>query len=337
MTFVALGDLAQTFLLSRYTADTKTRLADLTHELASGTHSDLGRKLAGDFGPLADIDAQLDRLTAYQTAAAEASLRADSLQLGLETISETGQGLVKGLLIASDTAQPAVLSSASQDAAHKLAQVVSVLNTEVGGLNIFSGAATDTPAMVAADQILASLEAAVTGLTTSQDVLNTIDAWFDTPGGGFETMAYQGSTQPSGPVRVDDGQLISFDVRADDPALRASMKSLATAALLGSGTVLSGDTAAQAELMESAAEGLLAAEGNLAALSATVGSVQNRLALSETANAAEQTLLQMARNDIVGADPYETATRLEAAQTQLETLYTITARLSRLSLVDYLR
>jgi flagellar hook-associated protein 3 FlgL len=36
-------------------------------------------------------------------------------------------------------------------------------------------------------------------------------------------------------------------------------------------------------------------------------------------------------------DPYEAATKLEAAQSQLEALYTVTARLSRLNLVDFLR
>ena len=37
------------------------------------------------------------------------------------------------------------------------------------------------------------------------------------------------------------------------------------------------------------------------------------------------------------ADPYRTATDLQAAQTRLETLYVLTARLSRLNLTEYLR
>jgi flagellar hook-associated protein 3 FlgL len=37
------------------------------------------------------------------------------------------------------------------------------------------------------------------------------------------------------------------------------------------------------------------------------------------------------------ADPYQAATELELAQTQLEAVYTLTARLSRLSLSDYLK
>ena len=53
-------------------------------------------------------------------------------------------------------------------------------------------------------------------------------------------------------------------------------------------------------------------------------------------NAAEASALQIARNGLVAADPYDTATAIQAVQTQIETLYTLTARLSRLSLTDYL-
>ncbi len=46
--------------------------------------------------------------------------------------------------------------------------------------------------------------------------------------------------------------------------------------------------------------------------------------------------MEIARTELIGADPYDTATEMEAVQGQLETLYTVTARLSRLSLADFL-
>ena len=52
---------------------------------------------------------------------------------------------------------------------------------------------------------------------------------------------------------------------------------------------------------------------------------------------ARGTALEIARNDMSAADPYETATKLQNVQLQLETHYTLTARLSRLSLTEYLR
>ena len=54
-------------------------------------------------------------------------------------------------------------------------------------------------------------------------------------------------------------------------------------------------------------------------------------------NGAETSALEIARTDILAIDPYRTATELQSTETRLETLYTLTARLSRLSLSEYLR
>lgn len=47
--------------------------------------------------------------------------------------------------------------------------------------------------------------------------------------------------------------------------------------------------------------------------------------------------LMAARNDIRVADPFETAIALEDVSARLSMLYSLTDRLSRLKLVDYLR
>jgi flagellar hook-associated protein 3 FlgL len=48
-------------------------------------------------------------------------------------------------------------------------------------------------------------------------------------------------------------------------------------------------------------------------------------------------MLETGRQSLIGADPYESATRLQETQARLEALYTITARTARLSLTEYLR
>ena len=57
----------------------------------------------------------------------------------------------------------------------------------------------------------------------------------------------------------------------------------------------------------------------------------------QSRNQAELLSLELAQSDLVGADPYRLATELEAVQTNLEMLYSITARLSRLNLTDFIR
>jgi len=64
--------------------------------------------------------------------------------------------------------------------------------------------------------------------------------------------------------------------------------------------------------------------------------LQARIDTATTRNTSEATALGIARAGLVQLDPYETATRLQHAETQLQLIYTLTARMSRLSLADYL-
>jgi flagellar hook-associated protein 3 FlgL len=72
-------------------------------------------------------------------------------------------------------------------------------------------------------------------------------------------------------------------------------------------------------------------------MAARLGTVEGQIEAASTRNNSETSSLQIARNGITGVDPYETASKLEATRQQIEMLYTLTSRISRLSLVDYLR
>ena len=67
---------------------------------------------------------------------------------------------------------------------------------------------------------------------------------------------------------------------------------------------------------------------------------QNQRLTNQIEKLAEQeaqlTSLGIIRNDMTVADPFETAVRLQEVQLQLETQFTITSRLSGLSLVNYI-
>jgi flagellar hook-associated protein 3 FlgL len=72
-------------------------------------------------------------------------------------------------------------------------------------------------------------------------------------------------------------------------------------------------------------------------LRADLGLLENAVAQADTQNTAARAALEMARNDMLGADPYATATALQDTQTRMEMLYLMTARLARLNLAEYLR
>ena len=160
-----------------------------------------------------------------------------------------------------------------------------------------------------------------------------IDAWFAAPG-GYEGAVYLGG-QPLAGVPVSAGESVALDITANDPAMRITLKGLAMATLVDRG-IFPGQTGLQKDLAQRAGEVLLAGETDRAYLAARLGGMQSQIDLAQTRNESEASALGMARVGMVEIDPYETATRLQDAETQLELIYTLTARISRLSLADYL-
>ncbi|MEM7319043.1 MAG: flagellin, partial [Pseudomonadota bacterium] len=129
---------------------------------------------------------------------------------------------------------------------------------------------------------------------------------------------------------------IRMAIRADDPAFKDVLRDIALAAL-ATDPALNLAPNSQSFLIESSGERLLNSRDDLIGMRAEVGFAQNRIAEARTRNASAQTSLDYTRAALLRADPYDVATRLEAAQFQLESLYSATVRNSRLSLVNFLR
>ncbi len=108
------------------------------------------------------------------------------------------------------------------------------------------------------------------------------------------------------------------------------------AALLNRG-ILAGQSAGRQDLARRAGLNLLENKTDLTNVAARLGVLEAQIDTAATRNSNEASALQIARSGITEADPYETATRLDETEAQLERIYALTARLSRLSLLDYLK
>ena len=85
------------------------------------------------------------------------------------------------------------------------------------------------------------------------------------------------------------------------------------------------------------AEALLTGQEKVTNLAARLGISEGRIEAAQSRNAADLLAHEMAQADLIRSDPERLAMELEAVQTNLETVFAITARLSRLSLTDFLR
>lgn len=335
MNVTQIGDLAQHMMLNNHTTSTKNDLNRLAEELASGRKADISAALKGDFSLLADIERQLTVMESYDIVSKDAQVFTDAAQTTLEKIQSNSSALAKSLVTASVAGLEAPLDAVVTEAGDDFDALIGALNTSVGGSSLFAGTATDRGATISAADMMAQLSAAVAGSATISDIITTVDDWFMAAGGGFETTGYVGSANDLSPFRLSETETAEFTVRADDTELRALMRDTALAALAGdAGLAL--NAVEKKQLVSHAGEALLTQQDDLTNLRADLGFEQARIDDAATNSAAQQTSLSMAKNDLVSSDPVEIAGQLQAVETQLEMIYTVTARLSKLSLVNYL-
>jgi flagellar hook-associated protein 3 FlgL len=334
MSMISLGDLAQSFMLRRQNTDLKADLQRLSSELSTGQAVDTGRQVGGDFSALAGIDASLSRLLGYKSTTSEAALLSGAMQTVLETVEEMTSTLAPQLLSASSGTTATQVNAVAGEARQKLQTAMALYNTDLAGRGLFAGVATDGAATIDMETLLTTLEGEIIGAATGVDIASRVSAWFDAPT-GYATAGYRGGT-PLSPQSIAPGEAADLGFTAADAGVRDTLKGLAMAALIDRGA-LAGNAFERANLARRAGESLISSASSRADMAARLGTVQSQVEAASVRNGAETTALQIARNGITTVDPYETASKLEATRQQLETLYTLTARISRLSLVDYLR
>jgi flagellar hook-associated protein 3 FlgL len=333
--FRALGDLSTAFLLSRQTHALKSEVQRRSTELGSGQTANKSQTLRGDYRALAAIERGLGIAGAEKLAISEAQGFASVAQVALGMVQDQADVVTGALLSIPYAPTSATVDRAGQTVRQAFGALVGALNKTSADRAIFAGDATDGAALAAVSVMMADIEALVAGETTAAGVAAAVNAWFDTPGTGFDALGYTGSNTPLAPVRLGQGETADLSLTAADPGLREMMKGFAMGALLD-GPVLGGDVSERVTLARIAAETALNAKGLVTDLQAGIGSSEAAIETARVRSSAEVSTLELARHGLIGIDPFETATRLETAQTQLETLFALTARVSRLSLADFL-
>ena len=334
MAMVSFGDLAQSFLLKSQVSRLKSDAGRITQELASGRHGDVGAALSGDFAQLSAVSRSHDLAEGYLASAREAAFRTSAMQATLGTISENALALVPSLISAPQSADANALALFAAQGKERLNATLSAMNTAVGGRTLFGGTQVGDLAVNDADTLLAALRVELVGATTADEAMTRISAWFDAPT-GYTAQMYRGGAEV-GALAVSPDSRVWLGPTADDPAFREALKGFAAAALITDSALNFGGTDAR-NFARLAGEGLISGQDALISLAASVGTSEARIEEAITRNAAEKLTLEMAKADLVQSDPYRLASELEAVQTNLETVYAVTARLSRLTLTDFIR
>lgn len=335
MPIVSIGDLSRHFVSLRNSGEIKSDLAQLNQELSSGRRADIASSLGGDTRQLLGINHSIGVVDQYLQSANETSMLLDSMQLALGRVDQTLSRSSETLLKINSQSQPLEIDHATSVAKSAFTDIISAINNSYAGRSIFGGSKVDGPPLANANDMLADMGAALAGTNTIADAEQIIEVWFDDPNGGFSTMGYLGDMGADVSKPLGSEQKIDIGVRADSKSLREILKATALAASLPS---IAGNfsTRDQGSILQSAGERMMASSTDAVQMQTEIGFLQEIVETAQTRLGSEKSSLLIAHNSLTSADPFETATRLQAVQLQLETHFTVTSRLSRLSLLEYI-
>lgn len=334
----SVGDLARAYAMRSNTARLRSTLDVLTQEISSGEVKDLGLRLRGDTGILNSLEARLALTEQFQKNLKDAVVQTNEQQAALGTAHEVANKLATKILTSSLQASPSPLPSFVAEAEQALTDVVTRLNLEYGGQYLFAGLAVDQPPLISAAGIMDRLEELTADLATADEVTRAVSEWFDAePGeGGFVDTAYKGTLDTARIFKVSRSRFVNLGASAVDPEVRTLLKGLALTALAGRG-LAEGQHETKLAMVRKGGQIVFDNEPALTGYRAKIGIIQENLEIQDPENTASLSTLLRTRNQIRQVDPYETIAALSETQSQLEAVYKLTARLSKLSLTEYLR
>jgi flagellar hook-associated protein 3 FlgL len=335
--------------LSNSIADLQKRLSTAQKEVSTGQQADLslalGSQLSRDNSmhlTVADIDA----ITASNNVV---SSRLGVTQTSLQKLSTDAQAMRSALLTAQGgSSNP---SAILQQAKTALAGMISTLNNSDGNSYVFGGVKGDkapvadffstptSPAKAALDTAFTSYF----GFPSTSSQVSTItatqmNAFLSGPAATVLSSANwtvnwsSASSQPQ-QNRISISQTIDTSVTANDPAFQKLAAGYALLSDLGLDQLSSG--AFQAVV--STANGLIdQSVSGLNNLQTTVGVMQSDTQNAVQALASQKDLLSGQIGNMENVDQAQTSVTVNNLMTQLETSYSLTARIQQLSLTKYL-
>lgn len=150
MTTSSIGS-APNLLISSL-VDMRAQFDDLQRQLSTGQKSDTYAGLGVGSGLTVGLNAQLSAIASYDNGIDTAMTRVNLAQQVLTSMTSTA-GSVRTALVQANGAD-SQFSTVQAQAQSALQQLLGVLNTQAGNRYLFSGRATDTPAVASYDAIM---------------------------------------------------------------------------------------------------------------------------------------------------------------------------------------
>ncbi|MFM9845326.1 MAG: flagellin [Dongiaceae bacterium] len=326
-------------------------LFEAQKEISSGRKADLMAMVKDGAREPVDLRTMLTETEEYQSTATLTASRLETMQRVMGSVNDVVTNARTQALTGRDAVSRRYLEGMASGA---IAQITSMLNTQLGGRALFAGIRLDTKPLQEANSVNAAsgfspmqaiqqVIAANGPITDAASALNVVsgadglDAIFgDSHSNGnlnFSSTFYNGATTGAVTARLDHGYDLDYGVRADNQAFRQVLEGIYMLAAVPYGSVPDDAFAAWQDeavtRINAGFQGVIDTAGDLGFKQQMVQEITDR-------HDATRTFLNNRVADLERADPYETAIRFSQLQTQLESSFAITTRLANLTLTKFL-
>jgi flagellar hook-associated protein 3 FlgL len=329
--------------------ESQRRLLDAQTELSTGRHADVGLHLGGRTSDVIGLRNGFDRNSSIIDMNGLAATELDLTQSAMTSLVELSHQFSATLIGARNSVNGQEVVKTAAKAA--IESFTSIINQTHSGKFLFSGINSEVAPI---ENYLsnppsggkAAVDAAFLtefGVTQSAAGVGSITATqMDTfLNGAFSNLfipaawspTFSNASNQNRTARIDTDYTVEVSTNANEAAFRDFAKAITMAFDLGTGAL---NQAAFEKVVDKAV-------AVSAASAQEIGLIAGELGTSEKL-ITDTTLQLKKRNEILnreivsleGVDQYEVSTRINLLTTQLEASYSITARINRLNLMNYL-
>ncbi|MDH7804673.1 MULTISPECIES: flagellar hook-associated family protein [unclassified Rhizobium] len=342
-------------------------MTNLNTELTTGKHADIGVTLGANTARSLDLNRDVDRLSSLVSINSIATQRLKSSQAALDGMAKAAQEIQK-VLVPNTSSEAPTLATVAKTITNAFNTFTGFANTAVSGEFLFSGINTDvkpvddyfaegstlkaayevelnafmaaqTPAVgnianLSKDQAAAfmtHIEGVFNGTTT---VTNPPHSDL-TAGQNYDFWTTYGSkaSDTNMTSRISQNEVVDTSTNSNSQGMRYFAMTAMTAMTFLDDKVPSGVR----ELVATrSVTNIGTAISGLNQQQSVLGLSESRVSKANDSLAAQKKIIETHLLDIEGIDTYEVKTRLDLLQQQIEIAYSLTSRLQKMSLVNYL-
>jgi flagellar hook-associated protein 3 FlgL len=333
-------------------SQSQSELLKAQTEVSTGTYADGGIELGYQSGRSVNLTTEKSRMNAIIDSNAIVTQRLAASQSALTNMSDNVQTSLNSLIALSGSDDKTLLSTTTQSLQSQLDAFVSSGNTSANGEYVFGGINTSQQPLntySSTSTAKASFDSALSnymstnGIATMSDfsvtqmqdfVENTLAPMYDASSASdtFKTD-WSNASDTNMTSRISTSESVKSSSSANNDGFRKfAMASVMGIELLGS--------AVSSDVRQYISKTTISYMGEAVAgvdeQRSSLGLSESRVTTANTTLSTQVNIVETAFNSLNEVDAYEASTKVNNLLSQMEASYTLTSRIQKLSLVNYL-